>query len=48
MHATVLPSIKKSTPVADSVKASAAITWVGVANGVNAEVRMCDRLFMDA
>jgi glutaminyl-tRNA synthetase len=26
----------------------AAITWVGVADGVNAEVRMYDRLFLDA
>ena len=26
----------------------AAITWVGVADGVNAEVRMYDRLFSDA
>ena len=26
----------------------AAITWVGVANGVNAEVLMYDRFFLDA
>ena len=35
-------------PGADSVKVKAAITWVGVADGVNAEVRMYDRLFSDA
>jgi len=27
------------------VKAKAAITWVGVADGVQAEVRLYDRLF---
>jgi glutamyl/glutaminyl-tRNA synthetase len=35
-------------PRRDSVKVKAAITWVGVADGVNAEVRMYDRLFLDA
>ena len=29
----------------DSVKAKAAITWVSVASGVSAEVRLYDRLF---
>ena len=33
---------------ADDVKAQAVITWVGVADGVQAEVRMYDRLFLDA
>jgi glutaminyl-tRNA synthetase len=46
--ATVIPDTKSGTPGSNSVKASAAITWVGVANGVNAEVRMYDRLFLDA
>ena len=46
--ATVVPDTKSGTPGADSVKVKAAITWVGVADGVNAEVRMYDRLFSDA
>jgi glutaminyl-tRNA synthetase len=46
--ATVVPNTKSGTPGSATVKASAAITWVGVANGVNAEVRMYDRLFLDA
>ncbi len=46
--AAVVPDTKSGTPGADSVKVKAAITWVGVADGVNAEVRMYDRLFLDA
>eukprot|EP01038_Epipyxis_sp_PR26KG_P018896 gene18897-biopygen5789 len=46
--ATVVPDTKSGTPGADSVKVKAAITWVGVADGVNAEVRMYERLFLDA
>jgi len=46
--ATAIPGTKSGTPGADSVKAKAAITWVGVADGVQAEVRMYDRLFLDA
>jgi glutaminyl-tRNA synthetase len=46
--ATVVPDTKSGTPGADSVKTKAAITWVGVADGVSAEVRMYDRLFSDA
>ena len=46
--ATVVPDTKSGTPGSDLVKVKAAITWVGVANGVNAEVRMYDRLFSDA
>ena len=46
--ATVVPDTKSGTPGADSVKVKAAITWVGVADGVSAEVRMYDRLFLDA
>nr|WP_315229203.1 glutamine--tRNA ligase/YqeY domain fusion protein [uncultured Albidiferax sp.] len=48
VQATVVPDTKSGTPGADSVKVKAAITWVGVANGVSAEVRMYDRLFSDA
>jgi len=46
--ATVIPGTKSGTPGADSVKVKAVITWVGVADGVKAEVRMYDRLFLDA
>jgi len=46
--ATVVPDTKSGTPGSDQVKVKAAITWVGVANGINAEVRMYDRLFLDA
>ena len=42
------PDTKSGTPGADSVKVKAAITWVGVADGVQAEVRLYDRLFTDA
>ena len=46
--ATVVPDTKSGTPGADSVKVKAAITWVGAADGVEAEVRLYDRLFTDA
>jgi glutaminyl-tRNA synthetase len=45
--ATVVPDTKSGTPGADSVKVKAAITWVGAADGVAAEVRLYDRLFTD-
>ena len=45
--ATVVPDTKSGTPGSDLVKVKAAITWVGVADGVSAEVRMYDRLFLD-
>ena len=48
VNATVVPDTKSGTPGADSVKVKAAITWVGVADGVEAEVRLYDRLFTDA
>jgi glutaminyl-tRNA synthetase len=48
VHAKVIPGTKSGTPGADSVKAKAAITWVGVTDGVQAEVRLYDRLFADA
>lgn len=48
VHATVFAGTKSGTPGADSVKAKAAITWVAVADGVSAEVRLYDRLFADA
>ena len=48
VQATVVPDTKSGTPGSDAVKVKAAITWVGVADGVNAEVRLYDRLFLDA
>jgi glutaminyl-tRNA synthetase len=48
VHAKVIPGTKSGTPGADSVKAKAAITWVSVSSGVQAEVRLYDRLFLDA
>ena len=45
--ANLVPDTKSGTPGADSVKVKAAITWVGVADGVAAEVRIYDRLFTD-
>jgi glutaminyl-tRNA synthetase len=48
VQAKVIPGTKSGSPGADSVKAKAAITWVGVADGVSAEVRLYDRLFADA
>lgn len=47
VHAQVVPDTKSGTPGADSVKVKAAITWVGVADGVAAEVRLFDRLFFE-
>jgi len=43
----IIHRTQSGTPGADNVKAKAAITWVGVANGVQAEVRLYDRLFSD-
>jgi glutaminyl-tRNA synthetase len=45
--ANVVPDTKSGTPGADTVKVKAAITWVGVHDGVAAEVRIYDRLFTD-
>ncbi len=47
VHAKVIAGTKSGTPGADSVKAKAAITWVGAADGVSAEIRLYDRLFSD-
>ena len=44
----LIPDTKSGTPGSDSVKVKGVITWVGVADSVNAEVRMYDRLFLDA
>ena len=48
VHASVFPETKSGSAGADSVKAKGVITWVGVADGLQAEVRLYDRLFGDA
>lgn len=48
VQATVIADTKSGTPGSNSVKASAAVTWVGVNDGLAAEVRLYDRLFTDA
>ncbi|MDP4299485.1 glutamine--tRNA ligase/YqeY domain fusion protein [Leptothrix discophora] len=45
--ARVVPDTKSGTPGADSVKVKGVITWVGVHDGVAAELRLYDRLFSD-
>jgi glutaminyl-tRNA synthetase len=47
VHATLIPDTKSGTPGADSVKVKGVITWVGVSEGVSAEVRLYDRLFKE-
>ena len=47
VHAKVFPETKSGTAGSDSVKAKGVITWVGVADGVKAEVRLYDRIFSD-
>ena len=48
VHATLIPDTKSGTPGSDSVKVKGVITWVAVADGLPAEVRIYDRLFSDA
>ncbi|MEP6970337.1 MAG: glutamine--tRNA ligase, partial [Betaproteobacteria bacterium] len=45
VHATLIPDTKSGTPGSDTVKVKGVITWVGVADGKRAEVRLYDRLF---
>ncbi len=45
--ATVLPDSKSGTPGADAYKVKGNIHWVSARHGVDAEVRMYDRLFTD-
>jgi glutaminyl-tRNA synthetase len=45
VHAKLVPDTKSGTPGADAIKVKGTITWVSVADGVKAEVRMYDRLF---
>jgi glutaminyl-tRNA synthetase len=45
VRAKLVPDTKSGTPGADAVKVKGNITWVGVADGVAAEIRLYDRLF---
>ena len=45
--ATLVPDTKSGTPGADAVKVKGTITWVGLHDAVQAEVRLYDRLFTD-
>jgi glutaminyl-tRNA synthetase len=45
VQARLVPDTKSGTPGADAVKVKGVITWVAVADGVKAEVRLYDRLF---
>ena len=47
VRARLIPGTKSGTPGADSVKVKGVITWVGVADGQPAEVRLYDRLFTE-
>lgn len=45
VHATLIPDTKSGTPGSDAIKVKGVITWVGVSDAVEAEVRLYDRLF---
>ncbi|MBC7438008.1 MAG: glutamine--tRNA ligase/YqeY domain fusion protein [Bdellovibrionales bacterium] len=45
VHATLVPDTKSGTPGADGIKVKGVITWVSVADALQAEVRLYDRLF---
>jgi glutaminyl-tRNA synthetase len=47
VHAKLIPDTKSGTPGSSSVKVKGVITWVSVHDGLAAEVRMYDRLFLD-
>ncbi len=48
VQATLIPDTKSGTPGSESVKVKGVITWVGVSDALAAEVRLYDRLFLDA
>ncbi|MDO9089781.1 MAG: glutamine--tRNA ligase/YqeY domain fusion protein [Burkholderiaceae bacterium] len=48
VQAQLVPDTKSGTPGSDAIKVKGVITWVAVADGLNAEVRLYDRLFLDA
>ena len=45
--AEIVPDTKSGTPGADSVKVKGVITWVSATEGLQAEVRLYDRLFTE-
>ncbi len=47
VHARLVPDTKSGTPGSASVKVKGVITWVGVHEGLPAEVRLYDRLFTE-
>jgi glutaminyl-tRNA synthetase len=47
VHALLVPDTKSGTPGSDAVKVKGVITWVALADGVPAEVRLYDRLFTE-
>ena len=47
VQAQLIPDTKSGTPGSDAVKVKGVITWVGVNDGLPAEVRIYDRLFSD-
>jgi glutaminyl-tRNA synthetase len=47
VHALLVPDTKSGTPGSDAVKVKGVITWVAVADGLPAEVRLYDRLFTE-
>ena len=46
--ARVVPDTKSGTPGADAVKVKGAITWLGAHDALPAELRLYERLFVDA
>jgi len=47
VHATLIADTKSGTPGSDNIKVKGVITWVGVSDGLPAEVRLYDRLFTE-
>ena len=47
VHAVLVPDTKSGTPGSDAVKVKGVITWVAVADGIPAEVRLYERLFTE-
>ncbi|MES2687926.1 MAG: glutamine--tRNA ligase/YqeY domain fusion protein [Pseudomonadota bacterium] len=48
VQAKLIPDTKSGTPGSDAIKVKGVITWVGVNDAVEAEVRLYDRLFTEA
>ena len=48
IRARLIPDTKSGTPGSDAVKVKGVITWVSVVDAIPAEVRLYERLFMDA